>query len=244
MNPIEIADKIQKVLGEQANYLRPVDEHCPQLADKISRYPFCKALYVERIARYKQSSHTLGDLKEEGILEEETAEAFARFFEKEPSNFHPYIHQENAIRDTRNGKNLIVCTGTGSGKTESFLMPVIDGIVREKREKKEKYEESIRAIILYPMNALVNDQVARIRKLISKARINDIKYVKDISFGIYTGDLKEKELEPVWLDVKEGECGCAKHRLFTHEETPPTEYVSRERKGRTCRHPHHELCYA
>lgn len=237
MNPIEIADKIQKVLGEQANYLRPVGEHCPQLADKISRYPFCKALYVERIAKYRQSSHTLGDLKEEGILEEETAEAFARFFGKgkESSNFHPYIHQENAIRDTRNGKNLIVCTGTGSGKTESFLMPVIDGIVRERKEKGKRYEEEkgIRAIILYPMNALVNDQVARIRKLISKARINDIKYVKDISFGIYTGDLKEKELEPVCLDVKEGECGCAKHRLFTHEETPPTEYVSRERwKGK------------
>ena len=231
MNPIEIAEKIQKALGEQANYLRPVGEHCPQLADKISRYPFCKALYVERIAKYKQSSHTLDDLKEEGIIEEETAQTFASFFEEKPSNFHPYIHQENAIRDTRNGKNLIVCTGTGSGKTESFLMPVIDGIVRERKEKGEKYEEEkgIRAIILYPMNALVNDQVARIRKLISKARINNIKYAKDISFGIYTGDLKEKELEPVCLDVKEGECGCAKHRLFTHEETPPTEYVSREK---------------
>ena len=73
----------------------------------------------------------------------------------------PYRHQSDACRRILEGKPTVVATGTGSGKTEAFLMPIIDHCFREHREG----EDSVKAILIYPMNALANDQCGRIRKL-------------------------------------------------------------------------------
>ena len=76
--------------------------------------------------------------------------------------FHPFKHQITAWRrlTTKGGnepEHTIVTTGTGSGKTECFLYPVLDYALRAKKEGKE----GIKAIILYPMNALASDQERR-----------------------------------------------------------------------------------
>ncbi len=73
-----------------------------------------------------------------------------------------YTHQLGALEAVRSsapGRRpaVVVTSGTGSGKTESFLLPVLDGLVTRKRAG-----EGLRALVLYPMNALVNDQVARL----------------------------------------------------------------------------------
>jgi DEAD/DEAH box helicase domain-containing protein len=76
-----------------------------------------------------------------------------------------YRHQEEAIVAAVNGERggarpgLIVTAGTGAGKTESFLLPVLNDLYRNPRETGES---GVRAILLYPMNALVNDQVDRL----------------------------------------------------------------------------------
>ena len=74
----------------------------------------------------------------------------------------PYRHQSDACRRILEGKPTVVATGTGSGKTEAFLMPIVDHCLREHREG----EDSVKAILIYPMNALANDQCGRIRKLL------------------------------------------------------------------------------
>ena len=86
----------------------------------------------------------------------------------------PYKHQSDAIRHNLvDGKNLLVMTGTGSGKTESFLLPILGKLAREAHANPSAFRDqpAVRALILYPMNALVNDQLGRLRSLFGDRRI-------------------------------------------------------------------------
>src|ERR1035437_5664693 len=85
----------------------------------------------------------------------------------------PYRHQSEAIRYTLvDQKNLLVMTGTGSGKTESFLLPILGKLAREAEQRPASFRDqrAVRALILYPMNALVNDQLGRLRSLFGDPR--------------------------------------------------------------------------
>lgn len=105
----------------------------------------------------------------------------------------PYEHQSQALVSFlgEDAEDLVIATGTGSGKTESFLMPVIGKLAIEGEERPESAAmPGCRALLLYPMNALVNDQLARIRRIlgnrdasaiISKGRNAPVR------FGSYTG---------------------------------------------------------
>lgn len=93
-----------------------------------------------------------------------------------------YTHQVKAIEKALEKKNYIVVTGTGSGKTECFLLPIINDILEEFSTEGPK--PGVRAMILYPMNALANDQLKRLRSLLENT---------GITFGRYTGDTPEKQ---------------------------------------------------
>lgn len=103
----------------------------------------------------------------------------------------PYEHQINAIESfIRDKKDLIVTTGTGSGKTECFLLPILANIIIEASQRPKSYKtKGVRALLLYPMNALVSDQLGRLRKMIGDERV--VNYLKSqfgrqIRFGMYT----------------------------------------------------------
>ncbi|MEU0917215.1 DEAD/DEAH box helicase [Streptomyces cyaneofuscatus] len=97
--------------------------------------------------------------------------------------FRPYAHQAEAFaRLTTKGGNVpqptLVTTGTGSGKTEAFLVPVIDHCRRSKAAGKH----GIKAVLLYPMNALAGDQADRIGELLEDERL------RDVTAGLYIGE--------------------------------------------------------
>lgn len=86
----------------------------------------------------------------------------------------PYRHQGEAIRGALiEGKNLVIMTGTGSGKTESFLLPILGKFAREAANRPKAFAEqrAMRALLLYPMNALVNDQLGRLRAIFGDPRL-------------------------------------------------------------------------
>jgi ATP-dependent helicase YprA (DUF1998 family) len=88
-----------------------------------------------------------------------------------------FAHQEAALRAAEAGRNAIVKTGTGSGKTEAFLLPVLSAVLRQR----ERGVPGTKALLLYPMNALANDQLVRLRELIRGSGTG-------ITFALYTGD--------------------------------------------------------
>jgi len=105
----------------------------------------------------------------------------------------PYYHQAQALEAffAPQPFDLVVATGTGSGKTESFLMPIIGELTLESAERPLSRDlPGCRALLLYPMNALVNDQVARIRRLLGNESVSKIVSAgrqRPVRFGSYTG---------------------------------------------------------
>lgn len=95
-----------------------------------------------------------------------------------------YSHQVEAIIKSNKRRNLVVTTGTGSGKTECFLIPVINSLLKEKEEK-GYITNQVKIILIYPMNALANDQMKRLR--------NILMYYPDITFGTFTGETKHNK---------------------------------------------------
>lgn len=107
-------------------------------------------------------------------------------------NFPPYLHQYEAFKrlSTRNNepKPVILTTGTGSGKTESFLFPLLDYCY------KNIGKPGIKAIILYPMNALATDQARRLADAIYNFKDSNGDYVlrDKIRAGLFIGEGKQK----------------------------------------------------
>ena len=108
----------------------------------------------------------------------------------------PFYHQVKSLEDFYAGKDLLITTGTGSGKTECFIWPILTEMIREAHFSPETWEiQGIRTLVLYPMNALVSDQLGRIRNIIGRkddAYMNIIKSLSKESirrprFGMYTG---------------------------------------------------------
>ena len=86
----------------------------------------------------------------------------------------PYRHQAESLRyNLIDGKNLVIMTGTGSGKTEAFLLPILGKFAKEAKTRPSVFAEqsAMRALIMYPMNALVNDQLGRLRALLGDPRL-------------------------------------------------------------------------
>ena len=96
-----------------------------------------------------------------------------------------YVHQEQAwqrLASDRQAANTLVATGTGSGKTECFLYPVLDHCVRERAAGRP----GIKALILYPMNALATDQARRFART-----IHNTPAFAGVRTGLFVGDAEE-----------------------------------------------------
>ncbi|GIH72632.1 DEAD/DEAH box helicase [Sphaerimonospora thailandensis] len=102
-----------------------------------------------------------------------------------PAGFSPYRHQAKAFdRLSTLGKRAeptLITTGTGSGKTESFLIPVLDHCRRERA----KGRGGVKAVLLYPMNALATDQAHRINGYLQQPEL------RDVTAALYIGDTPE-----------------------------------------------------
>ncbi|MCV7176152.1 DEAD/DEAH box helicase [Mycolicibacterium sphagni] len=156
-----------------------------------------------------ETGATPRQLIEQGVLHSEFAHIGI------PVDQPLYVHQETAIRKFLAGRNLVVSTGTGSGKTESFLIPIINSLLEERSAG--TLGPGVRALLLYPMNALANDQLKRLRSV--------LRSVPDITFGRYTGEtlMRPSDAENDFLHNNPGDRRLS-NELLSREEmrvTPP-----------------------
>lgn len=208
-NPIETARKVEESYREYiATTIHFNDTDLQKQLEVILRKPgyLAKGPFLEAVPPYRKDK-TIAELVDEGVL----CRSMLGLGGKNPNNFDPhrplYVHQVRAIRKAASGRNYAVVTGTGSGKTECFLLPILNDIFSEFEEKGRS--AGVRAMILYPMNALANDQLKRLRTLLEGT---------EITFGRYTGDTEETESKalPKWNEENPGQVKL------------PNEIISRE----------------
>jgi DEAD/DEAH box helicase domain-containing protein len=123
------------------------------------------SIWVEGIFAAESSGRDLRSLAAEGVVHQQLVQQLAATGAF-PIDRELYLHQEKAVRAEAKASSdlrpaIVLTAGTGAGKTEAFLLPLLNGLFRSPRSREAG---GVRAIILYPMNALVNDQVSRLDK--------------------------------------------------------------------------------
>lgn len=93
-------------------------------------------------------------------------------------------HQADAVRVARGGHNYVLTTGTGSGKSLAYIVPIVDRVLRDQPRR------GIQAIVVYPMNALVNSQANELRKFLEYGQPEG---APSVTFGQYTGQERGEE---------------------------------------------------
>ena len=142
--------------------------------DEARQSPLLRGPFVS-LSRPFRGGAAVADLAAEGLLHPHLEQRIPRAVSR------LYRHQEEAIRAVAAGRSTLVSTGTGSGKTECFLYPIVSRCLSL---RDEGAAAGISAVIVYPMNALAEDQLMRLRSLLAGT---------GVSFGMYVGKTPESE---------------------------------------------------
>ncbi len=134
---------------------------------------------------------TIDDLTAQGTLHSECARIFR--IEKSDTDHTGkqlllHTHQREAILKAKEGKSYVLTSGTGSGKSMTYIVPVVDHVLRNGSGR------GIKAIVVYPMNALANSQTEELRKFLEKGYPEGQSPVR---FARYTGQEKGPEREAI-----------------------------------------------
>jgi DEAD/DEAH box helicase domain-containing protein len=230
--------------------------------------------YIEPIPAYRTGKKAR-ELSSDGLpgLDESARSAFVALVHAGLTNQDRplYLHQERMLREALGGKNAVVVTGTGSGKTEAFLLPVLAAVIREAKVDRggwpaveareqppwsrdnspewsdtrpglrgEERPAAIRALILYPMNALVEDQLSRLRTALDTDNAHAAMDVflggNRIRFGRYNGSTPVSG-HPVKFNPETGRWSsnnAAKERLQRSMREAASAHAAISRKLRSC----------
>lgn len=129
----------------------------------------------------------IDDLVQQGTLTAESSHIFRKQKSKQNSQGKPmrlHRHQADAIRVAQQRVNYVLTTGTGSGKSLAYIIPIVDYVLRRGSGR------GIQAIVVYPMNALANSQFGELEKFL---RFGYPENKPPVTFAKYTGQEREQE---------------------------------------------------
>ena len=222
LNPLSYTENIvQSFLRYQLTAHPFADERLhAQMRDLLSlktarETPLLRGPYIS-LSRAFRSGATIEELVAEGILHPHMKQLIPF-----PA---VYGHQEAAIRAIVDGRTTLISTGTGSGKTECFLYPIISRCLTL---RDNSAEAGICAVVVYPMNALAEDQLGRLRELLAGS---------SIPFGMYVGKTPEGEADVRGRRLPPGSTRAAYRSALQEAQRrgegvtvhPPEEVCSRE----------------
>ena len=193
-NPITFSDELRTVLARYIATTLPISRRYPKLRQEfrnlLNQEQLVQGPYVEALPDFEKGK-TLAQLLKSagGFLHDGLG--------KIPTACRPlHLHQEEALRRAIvDQESFLTATGTGSGKTETFLYPIAHDLLSDP----DPSRPGVRALLVYPMNALANDQLYyRVAPLFAR-------YLKEygITFGRYTGQVKasakrDEEEDRIW----------------------------------------------
>ena len=182
LDPIRFGEELRNVMTRYITTAASVaPSRAPRLArdlrERLAREKLVEGPFVESLPDFVKGG-TIRELVAEGRLDAGWAA-----LEDHPDGarlFKLPLHQHQTAAIERDD-NYIVATGTGSGKTEAFLLPLINSLMRAS----DLDRGGIRAILVYPLNALAHDQMHRIGRLLFRD-LGD----PGITFGRFTGQVR------------------------------------------------------
>ena len=197
-NPITFAENLRAVLSRYIATTLPISRRYPRLAAEfrmlLDKEQLVQGPYVEALPDFEKGAplskllRSAGGFLHDGLGKLPTA------------GRRLHLHQEEALRRAVvDHESFLTATGTGSGKTETFLYPITHDLLSDPSPEKP----GVRALLIYPMNALANDQLYyRVAPIFGR-------YLKEhgITFGRYTGQVKasakrDEEEARLWNNPK------------------------------------------
>ena len=158
--------------------------HAPDIREQVDAIYAESRYWPEPLIQinpsYKRTTD-VGSLVASGVLHPRCAEIFSA--DGEPLSL--YKHQEQAVALAAEGESFVVTTGTGSGKSLCFFIPIVNHVLATRRTGAQRRTQ---AIVVYPMNALANSQIDELRKFIGQ-----VPGEPPITFARYTGQEDQDE---------------------------------------------------
>lgn len=197
LNPLDLKGRLKDALLSYTATALPISSLYPRLSGAFrqalgDQAELVRGPYVEALPDFTKGP-TMQDLVDDGSLHERWNRMPKDILSR---RFHE--HQARAFDLARANENYLVATGTGSGKTECFLYPIIDDLLRDP----DLSQPGVRTLIIYPLNALANDQLFyRIAPLLLKS-LGD----PGITFGRFTSQIRsDYKRADVEAELKENE---------------------------------------
>lgn len=187
---MDVFDLRQQVIGEYADYIRSFftirDARIKERVDVALAEGHLWPDPLLQLSPAFEPGETIEQLIAAGDLHAEARKIFARKREdgsiREPLRLHR--HQVEGLRAARAGDSYVLTTGTGSGKSLSYIAPIVDHALRNPKKG------SIKAIVVYPMNALANSQLVELRKYLCLGYPTDHP---PVTFERYTGQENDEQ---------------------------------------------------
>ena len=194
---MRIFDYRDRLIADYSSYVKSfIEIRDPRIREHVESLLAAGLLWPQPLIQLNpafEAGRWIDDLVDEKLLHPTCAKVFRRDKDRpetkgEGRKLRLHRHQEESIRVARKGGSYVLTTGTGSGKSLSYIVPIVDHVLRTGSG------QGIKAIVVYPMNALANSQQNELRKFVCEGFPNG---VGPVTFARYTGQEKDEEREKI-----------------------------------------------
>src|SRR6266699_5234559 len=192
---MNIFDFRDLLIGDYASYIKSfIQIRDPQINGFVRQKLEEGVLWPEPLIQLNPlfaRGESIDELVAQGVLHRECARIFRKDKSEHDDRGRPlrlHKHQSDAISVARSGASYVLTTGTGSGKSLAYIVPIVDYVLRHGSGK------GIQAIVVYPMNALANSQLKELEKFLCLGYPNK---KGPVTFERYTGQESEDERERI-----------------------------------------------
>jgi ATP-dependent helicase YprA (DUF1998 family) len=193
---LDVFDLRERLVDDYADYTRSfVVIRDERIAEHVDRELEEGLLWPDPIVQLNpafEPGGTVDELVAEGWLEERCGRIFRRGKSAADPDGEPLLlhrHQREAVEVARSGANYVLTTGTGSGKSLAYIVPIVDHVLRNGSGK------GIQAIVVYPMNALANSQAGELEKFLTFGPWTGGR--NPVTFRRYTGQESDENRQAI-----------------------------------------------